>query len=299
MHARTHKAICLGRSTPHFSVLHVPHASPRSSLSNAKSARLHWMPCNVRRIADRSHALPLASPHRRTILDTLDSMLYDTTNPMLLLATACTKSRTTLAAPPSPTAATPSTIDWTIAQCFPSPAERKRKRSKPYKCGVCGQPKAGHVCTLSMRQRKRAANFERPSIASSPIGYRVVKLVMRDCPPPPGARWNGECFCAHAGCTTCFPLSVATRAKPCLGEALRALVGQATPSPDGAAHANIRTACADLKRTLASLVMPQGPTGATEAAPESTGPTADERSDDEEFARLASGGRGRYHNTAP
>jgi hypothetical protein len=139
---------------------------------------------------------------------------------------------------------------------------------------------------------------------------------MRDYVPP-ATVWGSDtdCFCAHPACPACFPVSAVRsdaptpkRAKRCLGEALRALVDHAPEHRSELdALARIRAACADVQRILASLVLPQGPTGATEsdadtastAESSSEDDDSDDDSDDEEFIMPINGGRGRFHRVAP
>jgi hypothetical protein len=305
-------------------------------------------------------------------------MLYDTNNPMLLLANTCTYARTTR---PLETAATEA-AHASHGQCTPAvqPSIAKKSRNT-YKCGVCGRPKRGHFCprqpstlTSSMPRRCQrstertrsppllahtvlrppplptrvvrpstlvvklklagadASTATPPPAAREPYTgrsaaepftdgvrsareSRTVKLVMRDYLPSPPARRprsdDSDCFCAQPDCPACFPISATRsdaptpkRAKQSLGEALRALVGHAPEPPSELdALARIRAACAGIDRTLASLAMLRGPTGATESDADtaSTGESSseDDDSDDEDFTMPINGGRGRFHRVAP
>jgi len=209
-------------------------------------------------------------------------MPYDTNNPMLLLATACTPARTDTH--PLETA-TPEAARASHAQHTPTVEPSTAKKRKLYKCGVCGRPKRGHFCQPSTLTQAMHQHYSTDrsttdrSATGSTIEYRVVKLVMRDYVPPaavcPLVMSDAECFRAHPACPACFPVPTAKRAKACTNLLPRLGCVPELPTPELDALARIRTACAGVERTLASLAMPEGPTGATEGAPESTGPTAD------------------------
>ena len=248
--------------------------------------------------AHRSHARHSRIAQRRTTLDTLDSMLYDQNNPLLLLlATASSHARTH----PSETATTEEAdASGGVRVTNPLVERTIGKKRKVYACGVCGQPKVAHVCsrlptlTSAMQQRRpRPAERTTPTDATGATNaYRAVTIVMRDHLPRAAVlSHTDDCLCVHPDCPACFPVSAvrsgtptAKRPKHRLGEALGIAMRRATepPSPELDALAAIRAACADVNRTLADLAMPQGPTGGTDSdATESTGPTGDERSDDE------------------
>jgi hypothetical protein len=249
-------------------------------------------------------------------------MPYDTNNPMLLLATTCTYARTTRPLETEATEAARASHAQRTPTVEPSIA---KKRRNAYKCGVCGRPKRGHFCprqpsTLTSSMPRRCQRSTGRSAAEpftdgvrSARESRVVKLVMRDYLPSPPARRprsdDSDCFCAQPDCPACFPISATRsdaptpkRAKRSLGEALRALVGYG-PEPPSELDALIRAACAGVERTLASLALPQGPTGATDSdadtASTAESSSEDDDSDDEDFTTPINGGRGRFHRVAP